>query len=486
MREEELLINRLQAYCTTDAYPFHMPGHKRRTDRTSFPDPFSVDITEIDGFDNLHHPEGILKESMEWAADVYGADRSFYLVNGSSSGILAAMLSSVKRAGRILMSRNCHKSAYNGVYLHQLQPVYLYPQSIEKLGIQGGILPEDVEKRLEEYPDIQAVLLVSPTYDGVVSDIAAIAEIVHKAGLPLIVDEAHGAHFSYSEAFPVSSLKLGADIVIQSIHKTLPGLTQTAILHVKYNRPDGGFYGDEESLKRYLSIVQSSSPSYILMASIENSIFRMSQLKQADGFEDYLDALKNVRDSLGKMKHLRLAEKLSGKAGVFDLDISKIVVSTGESGMTGEELMGILRRKYHLEMEMCGAGYVTAITTVMDSREGLFRLRDAFLEIDSQLGDRKEKTVPSDIQNGYHIANEAVLTITEAEEGKKRAVPLTESLGRVSAEFVYIYPPGIPIIAPGERISRENLTVIQDYIKKKLPVQGLADETLETIQIAEE
>ena len=290
MRQEELLINRLAAYARSDMYPFHMPGHKRRTGPEdffmnscvdSFTNPFAVDITEIEGFDNLHHPEGILKDSMKWAADVYGADQTYYLINGSTGGILAAVCGSVPRGGRILVSRNCHKSVYHGICLNQLKTSYVYPQEIEGLGIQGGITAEDVDRMLNRYMDTQAVLIVCPTYDGIVSDIEAIARIVHRAGLPLIVDEAHGAHFRYDAMFPASALDLGADVVIQSVHKTLPSLTQTALLHIKCNRPDGGCYADRERIDRYIHMVQSSSPSYVLMASIENSIYQMEQTDMA-------------------------------------------------------------------------------------------------------------------------------------------------------------------------------------------------------------
>ena len=393
MRQEELLINRLAAYARSDMYPFHMPGHKRRTGPEdsfmnscvdSFTNPFAVDITEIEGFDNLHHPEGILKDSMKWAADVYGADQTYYMINGSTGGILAAVCGSVPRGGRILVSRNCHKSVYHGICLNQLKTSYVYPQEIEGLGIQGGITAEDVDRMLNRYMDTQAVLIVCPTYDGIVSDIEAIACFVHRAGLPLIVDEAHGAHFRYDAMFPVSALDLGADVVIQSVHKTLPSLTQTALLHIKCNRPDGGCYADRERIDRYIHMVQSSSPSYVLMASIENSIYQMEQTDMAP----YGKQLHKLRRRLGQMRHLRLADTgLIGQAGIRDLDISKIVVSTrgtclypaedGLTGFTGAQLDDILRREYHLEMEMCGADYVTAITTVMDSGEGLERLGDA-------------------------------------------------------------------------------------------------------------
>ena len=503
MRQEELLINRLAAYARSDMYPFHMPGHKRRTGPEdsfmnscvdSFTNPFAVDITEIEGFDNLHHPEGILKDSMKWAADVYGADQTYYLINGSTGGILAAVCGSVPRGGRILVSRNCHKSVYHGICLNQLKTSYVYPQEIEGLGIQGGITAEDVDRMLNRYMDTQAVLIVCPTYDGIVSDIEAIARIVHRAGLPLIVDEAHGAHFRYDAMFPVSALDLGADVVIQSVHKTLPSLTQTALLHIKCNRPDGGCYADRERIDRYIHMVQSSSPSYVLMASIENSIYQMEQTDTAP----YGKQLHRLRRRLGQMRHLRLADTgLIGQAGIRDLDISKIVVSTrgtclypaedGLTGFTGAQLDDILRREYHLEMEMCGADYVTAITTVMDSGEGLERLGDALTRIDSQLTDAgyKPDGRKGNQKSVYSMRCDTAMSMGEAMEEKMASVGLEDSAGCISGEFVYIYPPGIPIVAPGEWISRPILEVILEYRDKGLPVQGPADQSLRTIRVVQ-
>ena len=511
MKQEELLINRLAAYAGSDMYPFHMPGHKRTPGTMdSFANPWTVDITEIDGFDNLHHPEGILRDSMKWAADVYGADQTYYLINGSTSGILAAVCGAVPRGGRILVSRNCHNSVYHGIYLNQLKTSYVYPQEIEGLGIQGGITAEDVDRMLKRYMDTQAVLIVCPTYDGIVSDIEAIAQIVHRAGLPLIVDEAHGAHFRYDAMFPASALDLGADVVIQSVHKTLPSLTQTALLHIKCNRPGGGCYADRERIDRYLHMVQSSSPSYLLMASIENSIFQMEHMDMMS----YGRQLHKLRSRLGQMRHLRLADTgIIGQAGIKDLDISKIVVSTrgtylvsqenGDTGFTGARLDDILRREYHLEMEMCGADYVTAITTAMDSAQGLERLGDALTRIDSCLASRgsdarrkngkgpvtgtDDKSGGEDMHRGsvYSMRCDTAMSMGEAMDRNMKSVGLEDSAGCISGEFVYIYPPGIPIVAPGEWISGPTLEVILEYRDKGLPVQGPADKSLRTIRIVQ-
>ena len=499
MRQQDLLIHKLKEYAGSDMYPFHMPGHKRTGDM-GFPDPFTMDITEVDGFDNLHHPEGILKSSMDWAAQVYGADQTYYLVNGSSSGILSAVCGAVPRGGRILVSRNCHKSVYHGICLNQLKASYVYPQEIDGLGIQGGILPSDVDMMLKRYMDTQAVLIVSPTYDGVVSDIKGIAQVVHRAGLPLIVDEAHGAHFRYGEMFPVSALDLGADVVIQSVHKTMPSLTQTALLHIRNNRPDRGCYADQERIDRYIHMVQSSSPSYVLMASIENSIYQMERMDM----EPYRREIMKLRERLKGMGCLRLVDTdIIGQYGIHDLDVSKIVVSTRKSSLTGADLDRVLRREYHLEMEMCGADYVTAITTPMDRDEGLRRLGDAMTEVDARMEFSNNSTgdtalvglKTSDRESGnqnpadpqpvsiYSMRSDTAMTIADAMDGTMHPVKLEDSAGCISGEFVYIYPPGIPIVAPGEWISKKALDVIREYIEKKLPVQGPKDTSLTYIQI---
>lgn len=519
MENRNLLINRLKDYRESRMYPFHMPGHKRLAgvlekengcSGFDFPNPFLVDITEIEGFDNLHHPEGILKESMEWAASVYGAGRTWYLVNGSSCGILSAISAAAGentgRKGKILMARNCHKAAYHGAYLSGLEVSYLYPQFIPELGIQGGILPEDVEKALEMEPESRAVLLVSPTYDGVVSDIERIAQIVHKRNIPLIVDEAHGAHFPFGEEFPVSALELGADVVIQSVHKTLPSLTQTAVLHLNRNEAVGGPFVDEGRLERFLSIYQSSSPSYLLMASIEHAVFQMDRERNSRGREDsWLDAydrrLKNLRMGLSSMKTLRLGggafgECLKGSRGIYDLDLSKIVISAKGTGWTGPKLDGLLRKEYGLEMEMCGADYVLGITTCFDSEEGLLRLKKALLELDERIeremesGQKRLKdgeeagAVPEYLRREISLPRAKIcLSLREGMDGACRSIPLSEAEGSVSGEFVYVYPPGIPILAPGEEVTDSILELILEYQKRGLPVQGPQDHSLQYLKV---
>lgn len=471
MEKEHLLFERLMKYNQSDYYPFHMPGHKRQSE---FPNPFAIDITEIEGFDNLYHPAGILQESMAWAASVYGADRTYYLVNGSSGGILSAICATVSFGGTLLMSRNCHKAVYHGVILSHLKTEYIYPQIISEMGIQGGILAADVEKMLSEHPDVEAVLIVSPTYDGVVSDIRAIAEVVHKRGIPLLVDEAHGAHFPFVPGIK-SALDCGADLVIQSLHKTLPSFTQTAVLHVRQE------YLSPGKLERYLQIYQSSSPSYVFMAGIEKCIFDMQSEEGKKQVADFIAELKMVRRQLTELRMLRLLnQSIYGNYGVFGLDEAKIVVSVRGCGrlmadgsvvrVDGSYMSDWLRRDYHLEMEMCGVDYVVAITTFMDTKEGLRRLVAAFFEMDRQL-----VPVPVIDYEELLAKAESRMILADAMDGQTESLLMEHCANRISAEFIYLYPPGIPLVAPGELISEVMIWQLAEYRKRGLPIQGMED-----------
>lgn len=507
------LLERLTEYAGSDAYPFHMPGHKRREIPDGipggFPDPYGIDITEIDGFDNLHHAEGILKDAMETAAAIYGADRSWYLVNGSTCGILSAVFAATENGGKLLTARNCHKAVYHAICLNRLEAEYLYPEEITEFGINGGIRAEDVRKALEKdamrcagnsgdvrgkITKIQAVLITSPTYEGVVSDIRAIADAAHEYGIPLIVDEAHGAHLEYADqchSFPKSALEYGADIVIQSLHKTLPCFTQTAILHVK------GKFVDQDRVSRYLSMFQTSSPSYLFMAGMERCIRYMD----GDGRNGMVRYEKRLERFMERMEGLQVLEVLDreicGKyRTVAGWDPSKIVVSTMRAeDFHGEELAETLRRKYHLEMEMTAPEYVIAMTSLMDTEEGFERLGTALLEIDGALrhcvepeqqkekGESKEKErcETPEVTESKVLHPVRRMLICEAMNADTERTALQDTVGKVSAEFVYLYPPGIPIIAPGEVFTDAIVEKIMAYKAAGLLVQGPADPDADVI-----
>lgn len=398
------------------------------------------------------------------------------------------------------MSRNCHKSAYHGACMNHLRVEYIYPQIITGYGIQGGLSPADIERLLISHPETQAVLIVSPTYDGIVSDIQAIAQIVHRRRIPLIVDEAHGAHFSFGRraGFPHSALELGADVVIQSLHKTLPSFTQTAVMHVKEG------FADFNKIDRYVSMFQSSSPSYVLMAGIDNCIRWMDQ-EGEQAMIQLSERLDKLRSKLGGMRYLRLiGVEVEGKNEVYRLDRSKLTITVRGSGMTGPELGEWLRRDYHLEMEMCGSDYVTAITTLADSQEGFDRLCRSLLEIDKILGENRQERMKKktagdeagEIKQDFvdkwmenksfcgwpHIC----MTIAEAMERPGTSVPIEECSGMISAEFIYLYPPGIPIVTPGELLKPELVELVKQYKQYRLPVQGTVDPKVDHVIIVKQ
>ncbi len=484
MRPEMPLLERLSTYAASDAYPFHMPGHKRqvRMGITSFPNPFSVDITEIDGFDNLHHAEDILKESMESAAAVYRSDRSWYLVNGSTCGILTAIAAAVKPGGKILMARNSHKSAYHAVVLNQLEPVYLYPEEVPEFQIPGGIRPEQVEKALLRHPDIRAVFVTSPTYEGIVSDIRGIAEAAHRHGAALIVDEAHGAHLPFGDGsyFPDGALQEGADLVIQSLHKTLPSLTQTAILHLKSQILDA------KKVEQYLSVYQSSSPSYILIASMENCVRYMEE-QGAGEMARYGVRLREIRERLARLKHFRLlTEEICGRAGVYGYDPSKLVLFP--DSMTGSRLAEILRAEHHLEAEMSSGRYVLLMTSFMDTEEGFSRLERAFLELDARVEKRsgaqsnQKPNQENDSENDPQHPQKMCLP-WQAWHGDGVLVPLEEAEGRTARTCVTIYPPGVPMLMPGERIGEREILRICEAWKLGLTVEGICEKNADVSKL---
>ena len=475
------LYKELEKYSQKDDYPFHMPGHKRNKRSVDGEFPFERDITEIEGFDNLHHPEGILKHAQEAAAELYGSLECFYSINGSTAALLAAVSSCVKKGGQILMARNWHKAVYHAVYLRELKPVYIYPHIEHELEINGGITPSRVKRILEANSDIEAILITSPTYDGVVSDVAGIARIAREHNIPLIVDEAHGAHFQFSDYFPVSAVKLGADLVVQSLHKTLPSMTQTALLHRCSDRVSS------DMLRRFMGIYQTSSPSYILMASMDACMDKMARDGEAM-FREFTKNLRNTRERLEKCRYIRLGTAdMIGNAGIFDFDRSKLLFFTKGTSLNGNRLHEILRKEFHLQMEMESEHYVTAITSVGDTEEGFERLCSAIEEIDRReslkIRDEENEGLFQEVSPYMHMKQ--MMVISEAVDARRGRCLLEESIGKISAEFVYLYPPGIPILVPGEQITGQFVRNVRRYMEQGLDLQGLSDYTNKTICVVE-
>lgn len=489
----EHLYDRLAEYAQGPDYPLHMPGHKRRAFGEMPPELYRMDITEIDGFDNLHAPEGILLDLQKRAAALYGAAESFVLVNGSTGGILSAVSAAVPFGGKLLISRGCHKSVYHAAYLRRLQLSYLYPEVIPGFEISDAVTPEQVREALRREGDADAVLIVSPTYEGRIARVREIAEIVHSFRKILIVDEAHGAHLGLAgcgETLPENSCQAGADLVIHSLHKTLPAMTQTALLHVNGERVDRNL------LKRFLRIYQSSSPSYVLMASVDNAL---SMIEREGGklFSDFYKSFRKMMYDLRTCKRLEfLAARPEGDC-VLRQDIGKLAVRDGAGELSGRELYDRLRQQYHLQLEMAAGNYCLAMFTVGDTPEGYRRMTEALLEMDRELwtseecsqelviaaaGESalREHSAESELTGagGERVAYAAYLPIKalefyEAWDRPWEEVPLTECEGRIAADFVNLYPPGSPILAPGELFTGELCGLLHLYEKQGLNLQGV-------------
>jgi arginine/lysine/ornithine decarboxylase len=462
-----MLLDKLQTLAQSGQYPFHMPGHKRALD---FPNPYAIDITEIGGFDNLHHAQGILQEAQERAAQMYGSKRAYYLVNGSTCGILAAISAAAPRGSRILVARNSHKAVYHAIYLRQLQAEYLYPVDTAS-GIQGQTTPQQVRKYLQENSGIRAVVITSPTYDGLVSDVAGIAAVAHEYDIPLIVDEAHGAHFGFHPAFPENATRLGADAVIMSVHKTLPAFTQTALLHLCSDRINA------VQVKKFLNIYETSSPSYILMAGIERSLEIIR--KEGDQlFAAYVAGLEKFRHKVASLVHLYVPDAVAFTDGeAYAFDIGKILIET-QGYLSGQQLQELLRNDYGLELEMASGNYAVAMTSLMDTQEGFDRLAQALCEIDNSLVGTTPAALltPRDI---YRTPGKRI-EIHEAEESPHTLIPLSAAVGHTSADYIYLYPPGIPIIVPGEELDEQTIKTVTKCMEVGLDVEGLHTDTTST------
>lgn len=442
---------------TAKTLPMHMPGHKRSLKPAECL-PYDWDITEIAGADDLHSANGILKDAMERASALWGSRRTWFLVGGSTCGILAATRAAAPFGSEIIAARNCHRSVYHAIELGGYKVHWIVPEQYQRFRISGHIAPGQVRSMLRRFPDSAAVILTSPTYEGVVSDIGKIAEECHRYGIPLVVDEAHGAHFGLFEegGFPESSVALGADAVVQSIHKTLPSLTQTALLHMQ------GDLLSEKEIERQLGIFETSSPSYPLMISIDSCV----QLLRDEGpalFKEWkrnLDEFYRFAEELVYIQVWGTNEREERRKEAPPRDRSKILLSFGKAGLSGAEAAQILRRKYGVETEMSSGSNVLAMTGCGDSEENYRRFCSALREMDRFLRESGLKAEVS--RDTVKLPGvRTVCRILDAVSSPREEVPLTEAEGRICGEYLYAYPPGIPILAPGEYIESEHLMIIR-------------------------
>ena len=468
-----------QHYNEKNLLPLHMPGHQRKTEMgTALP--YAYDYTEVEELDNLHAPEGILQEAMNRTAAYYGCSDCFYLVNGSSSGLQAGIFTLLEEGDEVVVARNCHRSVFYALSLRKAKIHFLLPEFWEDFSCFGSVSLKEVERLISTFPKSKALIFTSPSYEGVVSDVEAIARLCHENGLSLLVDEAHGAHFSPKKeaSFPESAIALGADLVVQSPHKTLCSLTQSAWIlgnGERYSR---------EKLSFYLSVFQTTSPSYPLMLSLEKA----TTLLEREGetlFSHWKKVMKSFREQARTLSYFSfLWEK---EEACFAMDCSKIFLrALGIPELRlGRDLAKLLREDYGIESEMHSGENLLLMTGPFISEEDMDRLFFALKDIERRFGEDREKqsgegrpeTIEQSLQS--KLLSSALYQISVADnslqisEGLKEGEELNlhEGEGHICLEYLSLYPPGIPLLFPGEKLTREKIQGIEALEKEGIALQ---------------
>ena len=448
--------------------PFDVPGHKRGKGNpalTAFLGEkcMSVDVNSTKYLDSLGHPTGIIKEAEEIAAEAFGAAHAFFMVGGTTSSIQAMILSSVRKGEKLILPRNVHQSIINALVICGAIPVYVNPQSSERLGIALGMSLQDVADTIRTNPDAKAVFVNNPTYYGICSNLRAIVELAHAHGMRVLVDEAHGAHFSFGQGLPVSGMKAGADMASVSMHKSGGSLTQSSFLLM-------GKDVNADYVRQVVNLTQTTSASYLLLASLDISR-RTLALNGKDIFEKVKSLSRYARDEINAIgDYYAYSTEIINGDSVYDFDATKLSVNTYGLGLAGIEVHDLLHDEYDIQIEFGDLGNFLAYISIGDKTKNLERLIGALAEI-RRLYRRK----PSAAIRHDYLAPQVVLTPQEAFYAPRKSVPLHQSVGEICCEFLMTYPPGIPILAPGERITQDILNFIRSSKEKGCVITGPQD-----------
>ena len=472
------LFEALKDYHSRNVIPFDVPGHKHGVGLPELAGyvgkkVLEIDVNSMECLDNLNNPIGVIKEAEELAARAYGAEKAFFLVNGTTSGVQAMIMAACRPGEKIILPRNAHKSAIAGMILSGAVPIYIQPEINEELGIAMGMTVESVLRTMEEHPDAKAVFVIHPTYYGAVSDLAAIVEAAHGYGMAVLADEAHGAHFNFHPNLPASAMELGADASASSTHKTGGSLTQSSLLLMRSGILDPSY------MKTTLNLTQTTSASYLLMTSID-----VARKQLATRGKDILGRLLEiVRDAKAQLNEIdglyAFGSELVGSPGVFDFDDTKLGVNVRELGLSGYDAEKLLRKEYNIQVELADMYNILAITAVGDTEESIGSLVAAIKDLAKhhRNGDVRE------ITRGMLTNPEIVVSPRDAYYSSKKPVKPEESIGCVSGESIMAYPPGIPLVTPGEMITREIVEYAKMLKAEKCMLQGTQDPYVDTILV---
>lgn len=476
MQIKRPILDGLAGYASSGAVSFHVPGHKgsglyREKGIGFYKSILDIDLTEIEGTDNLYCPTGIIEEAQCLTARVYGVDYTYFLVNGSTGGVLAALLSSARPGDSVIVDRCCHSSVLNGLMLGRLRPVYLTREVDRRTGIPLSVDIEELERLLRTH-DARAVILTSPNYYGICLDIGTIAGLVRGAGALLIVDEAHGAHLKFCDILPESAVDAGADIVIQSAHKTLPAMTQASWLHVNGDRVN------RAKLERMLGVFQTTSPSYPLMASLDVARHIMAT-EGPERLRVLVNKVREVRDNINGMGNgLFLPDReYFKKAGCYDYDETRLVINCSRAGITGQQLDLSFREEWGIFGEMYDLANWVGVTTIGNRQEDFERLVKACSSVKPS---GREIKLPF-LQITCQPSN---MNLWETMELEWEKVLLEKGEGRIAAANITPYPPGVPLVCPGERITKQAIEQIKDCINLGIAVKGYYDGYINIVKIS--
>lgn len=475
------LFSAIQEYNRRRPAYFRIPGHRYENGidplfREAVGDGiFCFDLTETPLTDDLHNASGAIREAETLAADLWGADYTHFLVNGTTCGNQAAIITACGGGKKIAIPRNAHKSALMGLIIGGGQPVYIMPGLEPCWGLHGGITPKQVEEMFAANPDCRGVMVVSPTYFGIVSDIKGIAEVCHRHGAILIADEAHGAHCYFSDKLPAGGLQAGADIVVQSIHKVTGSFGQSSMIHVRSELVD------RNHLEANLHLVQSTSPSYLLMTSLDMARHDMA-MRGNKMIDTALELARDAREEINRLPGIACAGRETiGKAGIFNLDETRLTISAAEIGITGFDLQKILFNEYNIDMEQANYHDTLAIVTFANRREDLAQLVTALRSIAA----KHAGGIPLPPATGLPPCPEYVISPRDAYFAKKKRIAWKDCKGRISGEMIAPYPPGIPVIYNGERMSDEVWEFLTEYKAANGHLQGPSDPSLDTLLVIE-
>lgn len=476
------LFTALKKHAAGNPVQFHIPGHKKglgsdKEFREFIGDnALSIDLINIAPLDDLHQPSGIIEEAQKLAADAFGADYTYFSVQGTSGAIMTMILSICSPGDKIIVPRNVHKSVMSAVIFAGAKPIFVSPAQDENLGIDHGITTSSVRRALQRHPDAKAVLVINPTYFGVCADLKEIVDLAHSFGVPVLVDEAHGVHIHFHEELPMSAMEAGADMAATSVHKLGGSMTQSSVLNL--NVKNG--YVNPQRVQTIISMLTTTSTSYLLLASLDTARRNLA-LHGREMVQSTLDMAHHMRSEINNIKGLYcFGREILGSEATYDYDPTKLTIHVRHLGITGYETENWLREHYNIEVELSDMYNILCFITPGDTEETIETLLTALREL-------------SESYYKENNANELIVKIPEIPQlsliprdafyADTEVVPFKESAGRIIAEFIYVYPPGIPILLPGEVISQDNIDYIVDHVEVGLPVKGPEDRYINQVKV---